>query len=467
MRDALAMAIPQVERTLVKSTSACARATATCASCWCISVPAPTTRTSSRRCLPRCGNSSTRPGSRRRCRCRPRLAAVARSAGAGAAHRAGGVFQCAQTRAGDAGSGWTSSSSPNGASKCATTARAYVPGRRAPRRDPCRHAHHGGARRTDRRQPRRPFDTGAGHVDRADIAAAVPAVPQHVDPAEALSAAMTAMSSTRLHDSHPRGRRPHAISPRPDRAAVARSACSKSSRDAADAAEAQRRARELQPDLILLDNHLPGVNGVDALPALREAAPAARILMLTVSEDEQDLAAALRNGACGYLLKTMEGDALSRAIVRAMRGESVVAEEMTGKLVAAYRRAAAASRAAETGAIRRRRSRSCLRASGKSCAGSHVERATRRSRASSASPRPRSRSTCSTSCASSMSPRACRQRLSQPSTGWVDLESTRRSLSSLVVPERCRPRGRIVLPHSATPPTDGCRSASLPARLGA
>ena len=80
--------------------------------------------------------------------------------------------------------------------------------------------------------------------------------------------------------------------------------------DAADAGEAQRRAAELQPDLILLDNHLPGVNGVDALPALRQAAPAARIMMLTVSEDEADLAAALRGGACGYLLKTIEGDAL-------------------------------------------------------------------------------------------------------------------------------------------------------------
>ena len=110
--------------------------------------------------------------------------------------------------------------------------------------------------------------------------------------------------------------------------------------DAADAGEAQRRARELQPDLILLDNHLPGVNGVDALPALREAAPAARVLMLTVSEDEQDLAAALRAGACGYLLKTIEGDALSQAIARTMRGESVVSPEMTGKLVSAFQSAA-------------------------------------------------------------------------------------------------------------------------------
>ncbi|MBI5907120.1 MAG: response regulator transcription factor [Burkholderiales bacterium] len=111
--------------------------------------------------------------------------------------------------------------------------------------------------------------------------------------------------------------------------------------DAADAGEAQRRAQTLQPDLILLDNHLPGVNGVDALPALREAAPQARVLMLTVSEDAADLAAALRGGAAGYLLKTIEGEALATAIRRAMRGESVVADEMTSKLVAAYRDAAA------------------------------------------------------------------------------------------------------------------------------
>ncbi len=73
------------------------------------------------------------------------------------------------------------------------------------------------------------------------------------------------------------------------------------------------------------------------MPALREAAPSARILILTVSEDESDLAAALRAGACGYLLKTIEGDALALAIRAAMRGEDVVAPEMTGKLVAAFR----------------------------------------------------------------------------------------------------------------------------------
>lgn len=110
--------------------------------------------------------------------------------------------------------------------------------------------------------------------------------------------------------------------------------------DAADAGQAQRKAQELQPDVILLDNHLPGVNGVDALPALLLAAPCTRILMLTVSEDENDLAAALRGGAAGYLLKTIEGDALTAAIESAMQGSSVVAPEMMTKLVSAYRDAA-------------------------------------------------------------------------------------------------------------------------------
>ena len=66
-------------------------------------------------------------------------------------------------------------------------------------------------------------------------------------------------------------------------------------------------------------------------------APAARILILTVSEDEDDLAAALCGGAVGYLLKTTEGDALTAAIKSAMQGDSVIAPEMMGKLVAAYR----------------------------------------------------------------------------------------------------------------------------------
>lgn len=110
---------------------------------------------------------------------------------------------------------------------------------------------------------------------------------------------------------------------------------------AADAGQAQRLAQELQPDLILLDNHLPGVRGVDAIPGLREVAPKARIVVLTVSEDGDDLAAALQAGASGYLLKTIERDDLIGSIRRAMRGESVVSPEMTEKLIQAFRAASA------------------------------------------------------------------------------------------------------------------------------
>jgi len=106
--------------------------------------------------------------------------------------------------------------------------------------------------------------------------------------------------------------------------------------EAADAGEALRRATELQPDVILLDHHLPGVNGADALQALRQAAPAARVLMLTVSEDADTLSRALRNGAHGYLLKTVDSDMLVQAIDRAMRDHATISPEMTDKLVSAF-----------------------------------------------------------------------------------------------------------------------------------
>lgn len=106
--------------------------------------------------------------------------------------------------------------------------------------------------------------------------------------------------------------------------------------EAGDANEAHQRALATQPDVILLDNHMPGVNGVDALPGFKAAAPQARVLMLTVSEDERDLAAALRGGARGYLLKTMDSEMLAAVIQRTMAGDSVVSPEMTSKLVSAF-----------------------------------------------------------------------------------------------------------------------------------
>jgi two-component system nitrate/nitrite response regulator NarL len=115
--------------------------------------------------------------------------------------------------------------------------------------------------------------------------------------------------------------------------------------EAGDANEAHQRAAATQPDVILLDNHMPGVNGVDALAGFKALAPLARILMLTVSEDERDLSAALRGGARGYLLKTMDSDMLASAIQRTMAGESIVSPEMTSKLVSAFQAGQSASAA--------------------------------------------------------------------------------------------------------------------------
>jgi len=107
--------------------------------------------------------------------------------------------------------------------------------------------------------------------------------------------------------------------------------------EAGDSGEALRCAERDAPDLILLDNHLPGVRGVDAIAALKEVAPRAHVLMLTVSEDEDDLAAALQAGAEGYLLKTINSEDLCESIVKVMAGDSVVSPEMTRKLVTAFR----------------------------------------------------------------------------------------------------------------------------------
>ncbi len=107
--------------------------------------------------------------------------------------------------------------------------------------------------------------------------------------------------------------------------------------EAGDMGEALRAVSSCVPDLILLDNHLPGVRGVDGIAALKEAFTSARVLMLTVSEDENDLAAAMHSGADGYLLKTVESDQLCDSIVKVMAGESVISPEMMTKFVAAFR----------------------------------------------------------------------------------------------------------------------------------
>jgi len=112
--------------------------------------------------------------------------------------------------------------------------------------------------------------------------------------------------------------------------------------EAADGLDGVQQARQLRPDVILLDLHMPGVSGRDAVRTLSEELPGTRVLMLTVSEDAEDLLETLHAGAAGYLLKNIDAEYFVDAIRRAAGGDSVVSPEMTGKLVAGLKRAAAA-----------------------------------------------------------------------------------------------------------------------------
>ena len=90
---------------------------------------------------------------------------------------------------------------------------------------------------------------------------------------------------------------------------------------------------EHKPDVAVIDLNMPDIDGITLLEQLRAEGYVLPILLLTVSDAQDDLAAALRAGARGYLLKNMEPDEVEDAILRAARGETVVASEMTGKLV--------------------------------------------------------------------------------------------------------------------------------------
>jgi two-component system nitrate/nitrite response regulator NarL len=104
--------------------------------------------------------------------------------------------------------------------------------------------------------------------------------------------------------------------------------------EAADGVEGIKRVQQLQPDVVLLDLNMSGMSGIESLQLMQQSSPKTAIIMLTVSEDAEDLTAALQAGACGYLIKNIDADYLIRAIRRAAAGETVVAEAMTGKLVA-------------------------------------------------------------------------------------------------------------------------------------
>lgn len=96
-----------------------------------------------------------------------------------------------------------------------------------------------------------------------------------------------------------------------------------------DGHEGIRLAQELKPDIILLDMRMPSISGLEVLKQLQQNNFESPIAMLTTSNDERDLVEALRNGAKGYLLKDMEPDDVVAALREIVKGETVVAPNLT------------------------------------------------------------------------------------------------------------------------------------------
>jgi two-component system NarL family response regulator len=103
---------------------------------------------------------------------------------------------------------------------------------------------------------------------------------------------------------------------------------------AADGADAIALAERRAPDVALLDLGMPRVNGIEACAILRERFPSIEVLILTASEREEDLYAALRVGAAGYLLKDMPPGELVEAVLQAGRGEPRIAPSMASRMLA-------------------------------------------------------------------------------------------------------------------------------------
>lgn len=107
--------------------------------------------------------------------------------------------------------------------------------------------------------------------------------------------------------------------------------------EAADGLEAIEKAKELTPDVILMDLNMPRCNGLDAIQAIRVEIPEVNILVLTISETESDLVAAMKFGATGYLLKKAEPDELVYATLYVARGGAIVSPLMATKLLTEFK----------------------------------------------------------------------------------------------------------------------------------
>jgi DNA-binding NarL/FixJ family response regulator len=108
--------------------------------------------------------------------------------------------------------------------------------------------------------------------------------------------------------------------------------------EANDGLEVMVKARELAPELIIMDVSMPGCNGVEATQKIKEEAPGTIIVMLTVSDDDEQLFEAIKSGAQGYLLKSIRSRDLISLLRGAVRGEAAISPTLGGRMLDEFRR---------------------------------------------------------------------------------------------------------------------------------
>ena len=110
--------------------------------------------------------------------------------------------------------------------------------------------------------------------------------------------------------------------------------------EAEDGAQALAKAKELKPDLILMDISMPHGNGLEALSAIKKELPDVKIIMLTVHDKDENLLEAIKRGAEGFLSKNVRAKALLDSLRGAMRGEAAISRYMAGKILKEFTRLA-------------------------------------------------------------------------------------------------------------------------------
>jgi DNA-binding NarL/FixJ family response regulator len=106
--------------------------------------------------------------------------------------------------------------------------------------------------------------------------------------------------------------------------------------EASDGAEAVEKAGEALPDVVLMDIRMPKSSGIEACRAMKEVAPSAKIVMLTISDEEEDLFEAIRAGASGYLLKDIPYDEVADVVRAVYGGQSLINPSMAAKLLTEF-----------------------------------------------------------------------------------------------------------------------------------